>query len=267
MRPVRLALAGLLLLGLGGCGASQAGGSTPASSPASRAVTTEDLDGGSYTSTQVSGHDLVAGTKVRLSFEDGGMVANAGCNTMSGELAVHDGRLAWTGEPVSTLMGCDESRSAQDHWLGGLLTSGMSATGGGGALTLTAGAVTIELVRATPTGAASLLGTRWTVTGFGDAGTAQSVATGAPRATLDLGSDGAVTFDTGCNTGRSRATASGVTLTFEPAALTRKACPDPQSQALESAVVHVLDGAVEVSVEGTGATFVRGDRLLTLTRR
>ena len=86
-----------------------------ASSPTGSAVTTADLDGSTFESTSVEGHDLVPGSTVRLTFENGSLSANAGCNTMSSSYAVTDGRLAWTGHPMSTMMGCPDDLHGPGH--------------------------------------------------------------------------------------------------------------------------------------------------------
>src|SRR3954470_7514430 len=83
-------LVGLLVTACGG-GSSSSAGDVPGSAP-----TKADLDGSAFASTSVEGHDLVAGSTVRLTFEDGSLSANAGCNTMTGSYDVTDGRLAWT---------------------------------------------------------------------------------------------------------------------------------------------------------------------------
>ncbi len=59
---------------------------TPSPAPAS-------LESRTFLSTHVQGHDLVAGTHVRLSFKDGQVRINAGCNLMSGAYQIVNGRL------------------------------------------------------------------------------------------------------------------------------------------------------------------------------
>ena len=105
-----------------------------------------DLDGTTYSSTDVSGHDLVEGSTVTLSFEDGTMAVKAGCNTQTGAYEVSDGRLQWSGPAASTTMACPTADLAdQDQWLAGLFTDGMDAKHDGDTLTLTSGDVTMTL--------------------------------------------------------------------------------------------------------------------------
>lgn len=271
-RLVPLAVVGLLCIPLAACGSASGGagsGSTASVAPHTgpAAVTASDLDGRSYVSTTVTGHDLVHGTTIGLSFSDGRMVARAGCNTMSGPFGVGDGSLRWTGDVATTMMGCEPDRAAQDSWLSDLLTKGVAATGTADALTLTSGSLTIELAREAPADAASLLGTAWTVTGTSDGTTASTVPDGMRTPAVAIAADGAVTIDTGCNTGRSKAVASGSTLTFAPPAVTRKACPSDAASAVETAILKTLDGAVEVSGEGSSVVLTGRDHGLTLTRK
>jgi len=95
-----------------------------------------DLDGRSYTSTEVRGHDLVAGSTVTLTFEDGRISANAGCNTMNGS-ATWDGGTLDVAEPMaSTMMACEDDLAAQDQWLSSFLTSSPALEVEGDTLTL-----------------------------------------------------------------------------------------------------------------------------------
>lgn len=129
MSHVRLVLVVLALTALAGCGGSDE----------------LDLDGTMFVSTSVEGHDLVENTSVSLTFEDGNMSANAGCNTMAAGYEVDDGTLRWTGEVASTLMGCVDDVAAQDQWLTELLTDGVEAEQDGETLTLTDGDLEITL--------------------------------------------------------------------------------------------------------------------------
>lgn len=248
---------GLVLTACGGRSGSSA------SDAAGSAPTTADLDGSAFASTSVEGHDLVAGSTVRLTFEKGTLSANAGCNTMSAPYAVTDGRLAWTGDVRSTLIGCPDDLAQQDLWLSDLLQQGADATLDGDDLTLVSGDVTLHLQRETTDPAAAFLGQTWTVTETITGQSAATLPTGVSAPTLDVASDGTVQLDTGCNRGHTTVTAEGDTLTFAPAGITRKACPPPADQ-VEQAVLQTLDGPVAVTVDGTTATLTNGSSGLVL---
>ena len=122
-----------VLLLLAGCGGSD------------DALATDELDGNSYASTEVTGHDLVEGTTVDLAFEDGKLAVAAGCNTMTAAYDVEDDMIAWTSEPAATMMACSDELMAQDNWLNALFVDGVPATLDGDQLTLKNGDVEIVL--------------------------------------------------------------------------------------------------------------------------
>lgn len=144
---------GVLLLVLVGAGCAR-GGTDDTGEPSEGApeppttVSVAELDGSTFASTAVSGYELVDGTELTLSFQDGLMTATAGCNTHFGPYEVEQDTLRWTGSPATSLMECPEAEDAQDRWVTGLLSEGVTATLQGGVLTLSAGEVTIELAAA-----------------------------------------------------------------------------------------------------------------------
>ena len=109
---------------------------TPSPAPAS-------LESRTFLSTQIQGHDLVAGTHVRLAFKDGQVGINAGCNLMSGAYQIVDGRLV-VGNMVTTEMGCEAPLMAQDQWVGAFV-SGATVTLAGDTLTLRNGDITMTV--------------------------------------------------------------------------------------------------------------------------
>ena len=48
----------------------------------------DGLDGREFVSTQVDGYELVPDSTIRISFADGSVSVNAGCNTMFGGYTV-----------------------------------------------------------------------------------------------------------------------------------------------------------------------------------
>lgn len=82
-----------------------------------------DLDGRSFASTEVRGHDLVEGSTITLTFEEGRISAQGGCNTLNGA-ATWDTDALVVAEPMaSTMMACEDALMAQDQWLSSFLTS------------------------------------------------------------------------------------------------------------------------------------------------
>lgn len=119
---VLLAIAASAVL-LTSCGSSDSGPDGREGSP----PTTSDLDGNTYTSVEVTGHKLVADSQITLTFSDGTLGVNAGCNTMSSGYDVTDGTLKWSGPAAATQMACSDELMAQDAWLTGLFTDGVGA--------------------------------------------------------------------------------------------------------------------------------------------
>lgn len=103
------------------------------------------VDGSTYRSTEVTGHDLVDQTAIVLSFDGDRMSASAGCNQLSGPATATDGTLKWSDHPMSTKMACDEDKTRQDAWLSELLTGGVTAQVAPRRLILTDGDVTVDL--------------------------------------------------------------------------------------------------------------------------
>lgn len=95
-----------------------------------------DLDGRTFTATEVRGHDLVEGSGITLAFADGQISAQAGCNTLVGGGTWDGGILALDAELASTLMACDDALMAQDDWLSGFLVSDPALSLDGDTLTL-----------------------------------------------------------------------------------------------------------------------------------
>lgn len=251
---------GLLVTACGSGSGSSAADSAPSSGTAPTAA---ELDGSTFESTSVDGYDLVAGSTVRLTFEQGQLSANAGCNTLSAPYDVTDGRLAWTGETRATLMGCPDDLAQQDTWLGELLQQGVDATLDGDDLTLVSGEVTLHLQRQPTEPSADLFGTKWTVTGIITGKSVASLPAGADAPTLDIAADGSVQLFTGCNRGHTQVTAVGDTVKFEPAGITRMACAPPAAE-IEQQVLQALEGTSAVTVDGPTATLTNGRHGLVL---
>jgi len=85
--------------------------------------TVEMLDGAVFKSSAVEGHEMVAGTSLRIEFDGDGIAANAGCNTLFGEIEITGGALL-VGPMAQTLIGCSDDLIEQDQLLVQFLESG-----------------------------------------------------------------------------------------------------------------------------------------------
>jgi heat shock protein HslJ len=231
-----LAVLAVSALALAACGSDNDSGS-------GSAPTADDLAGQAFTSTDVTGYDIVADTEIELGFEADSIGARAGCNSMSGGYSISDGTLE-VGAMASTMMACDDALTAQDQWLSEFLTSGPEISLDGETLTLTGSDTTITLEGVQPT---PLEGTTWVVSGT-VANEGISVGAVDSQASMTI-TDGQAQIETGCNTGNSSVEITDTTMTFGPMALTRMACA-PDLTELEASVVLVLDGEATYEING-----------------
>ena len=183
--------------------------------------------------------DLVAGTRIRLSFDKAGQIgASAGCNSFGGTYRVDGGVLRINGG-FMTDMGCDPERSAQDDWLFAFLGSGPSVSLTGNVLGLTAGTVALRFLdREIAEPDLPLVGPTWTVASI-VAGDAVSSIPAGVVATLVFGADGHVAVQTGCNFGGGTYAINGTQLRFSDLVMTKRAC-EGAAGAMEASVIAVL---------------------------
>lgn len=244
--------AALLLAGtLAACADDPDDDATPSSPTSSSSSTAEAtgaaldpaaLDGTSYTSTSVEGHELVPDTAIDLAFEGDTMSVWAGCNTLFGAYEVDGGTLAWSAEPAATMMMCEPELTEQDQWLTSLFTSGVTATGDSQALTLEADGITIELATEAPDDLQSLLGRTWTAIGTVADGAVSRLPVDTRRPRLDVGADGLSRLFTGCRSGRVTVQVEETALVFSNVTLQRGRCTGP-ARRTERKVLALLDGA------------------------
>jgi len=201
------------------------------------------LEGRAFLSTVVTeggaARALVAGTRIRISFNAGGQIGvSAGCNIMGGSYRLEGGILRFEGGSM-TEMGCDPERHAQDDWVFEFLGSGPSVALSGNDLVLTSGAVVIQLIdREIAERDLALVGPTWTVTSIVNGDAVSSVPVGVV-ATLVFGAGERVAVSTGCNEGGSTYAVAGESMTFSDVALTKRACDGAAGQ-MEAAVLAVI---------------------------
>ena len=215
---------------------------TEASVPASDL----DLDGTTFVSTDVEGHDLVADSEIRLSFQDGSISINAGCNTLVGAYTL-DGDTLQAPVLAMTQMACDPALMDQDTWLSETFSGNPTLAADGDNLTVTGadGSTITFLDAAVAEPDQPLEGTRWVVDGLLANQGVSTVPIGA-EATITI-TDGTAAVEAGCNTGSASVEITDTTITFGPLALTRMAC-GPEQTELENAVVAVLAGDVTYTI-------------------
>jgi heat shock protein HslJ len=215
---------------------------------------TIDVDGRTFVGQSVTiddaAHDLVPGSTLRLSFDDGTIGASAGCNSMGGSATWRDATLRIDGATLAaTEMACDPALMKQETWYARLLTGSPTLLLDGASLTLTHGATVVTLTDedvAVPD--VSLTDTRWALDAIVNGDAVSSVPRGAP-ADVTFSTDGSFTSHLGCNRGSGTYTVTGQRLEIGSMATTKMACEAPASE-VESAMISVLQGRLGVSIDG-----------------
>jgi heat shock protein HslJ len=203
------------------------------------------LDGRTFLSTKVVGHDLVPSSTVRLTFQGDQLGISAGCNHMGGAYSIADGTLT-TGQMAMTDMACDEPLMAQDTWVAAFV-GGAAVDLAGDTLTLRHADVTMTLTdREVADPDRPLEGTRWVVDGIVTGDAVSSVPAGVTAA-LTI-SNGRMQVEAGCNSGGAPITSTDTTMTIGPLVLTKRAC-EPAAGAVEQAVTAVLAGEIGYEIE------------------
>lgn len=197
---------------------------------------------------------LVAGTQIEVRFtDDGRVVVNGGCNTLSGPVTVDGGTLRVTDMSV-TEMGCDPARHEQDKFLTDLFAGNPEYRLDGDHLVLGSSERGLDLTRGRTL---PLVGTVWKADTVID-GTMAGAAPAGVHATLVFGPD-EVKISGLCNLDRAEYRTAGSTMTFRPGPLTRKACQE-DVMSLEQAILAVLDGEAAYVVDTGTLTLTKGDK-------
>jgi len=217
------------------------------------------LDGRTFLSTGIQGADLVPGTQVRLTFADGNLNAQAGCNIMGGTYTIDSERLRTT-QMFMTEMGCDGPRQAQDEWLAAFLGN-MTFTLDSDSLVLTNGTVRLTLTdKEVVTPDQALEETRWVLDGIVSGDAVASVPIGVTASIRIAG--GRVDLEAGCNTGGGAVEMTAETLTFGQIVTTDMAC-EAGPTSVETAVLGVLSGTVDYTIDADVLTLDAGNAGLT----
>jgi heat shock protein HslJ len=237
-----------MLLTVVACGQpAESGGPDPVANP---------LAGHTFLSTAVTTagqpHQLLADTRVSLRFtDDDRVLAEAGCNNLSGKATVTGDRIE-IDQLAMTQIGCDPQRHQQDKWLSEVLTGTLTYRLENAELVLTSGDTELTLLdREAAEPDLGLVGPTWTVDTLVDGQTASSVPAGV-TATLVFDED-RVAVSGGCNSGTAAYDLAGSTITFTKLTMTLKACAD-EVMRVEQTVVAVLDGKVDFEVDANRLT-------------
>jgi heat shock protein HslJ len=132
----------LLIVGLVASSALAACGGDDSSS--GDAPTADDLEGRQFVATDIEGHTIVDGSEVVVSFEDGRISIQAGCNTQNSSYQIDDGVLQ-VDLLVATMMACEQPLMDQDQVVASIVTAEPTVELDGDDLTISSADATMSL--------------------------------------------------------------------------------------------------------------------------
>lgn len=220
-----------------------------------------DVDGsidGDYLLSDSVGWDPLAGTNVRISFDDGEFSFSAGCNSHFGQYTILDGAFLTDGLG-STEMGCDALLHDQDEWLADFFESGPTIAHASPRVVFTTDTVTLTFLDdeiAEPD--LPLTGTIWNIDTLIDG----DAATGAfgYDAALVFTADGTFSIDGPCNTLAGSFTVGDDALLLTDVSTTDAACTEPGKADFEAHLGDVFAaGTVTYDIDSNHLSVDRGD--------
>ena len=108
------------------------------------APTADDLEGRQFVATDIEGHTIVDGSEVVVSFEDGRISIQAGCNTQNSGYQIVDGVLQ-VDLLVATMMACEQPLMDQDQVVASIVTAEPTVELDGDDLTISSADATMSL--------------------------------------------------------------------------------------------------------------------------
>ena len=248
----RLAVASLALAGLlSACTAMSAAADAPS------------LEGTAWVLSSLAGRALVPGATPTLRFEGGRVGGSDGCNRFSAPYKSSGGTLEVQPSGAATMMACPPETMEQSRAFMSGLTGARSYRVVDGKLQLVAadGAV---LARFAPQ-SQQLAGTSWNVTGYNNGKQAVVSVLHETTLTLAFADGGKVSGAAGCNNFMGTYQASGSSLTFGPAAATRKMCAQEGVMQQEQQFLRALETVATASQEGNRLELRRADGALAVS--
>ena len=235
---------------------------SPAPSPTPSPIPPVGLTGRIFLSTGVTVDGapfaLVAGTRIRLVFDNGSLSASAGCNIIGGDLDIDGDVLLFSGASM-TEMGCDAARHGQDDWLVTFLSSNPTFVLDGFDLKLTSGATVVTLLdREIAEPDQPLTNITWGLASFIDGDAVSSVPVGI-SSQFTFADDGTFSAGFGCNSGGGSYAIDGDKITFSDVFMTKMACGGAGGQ-VEAAVLMVIgsDGPITFAIDAGSLTLMAG---------
>lgn len=193
---------------------------------------------------------LVAGTTITAAFgEDGQVTGTAGCNNYFASYTV-DGQNLTIGQAGSTMMACEpaEIMAQETAYLTALANAATWSIENGQLRILDAEGHIVAVFN--PIEAVSLTGTTWSATAINTGTQAVSSLVAGTTVTATFSEDGQLNGSAGCNNFMTGYTLDGAAITIQPAASTRKMCPEAGVMEQETQFLNALTTAATWRIDG-----------------
>ena len=209
---------------------------------------------------------LVPNASPTIDFDGNGRSAggSTGCNSWFGDVSLGAGTIAFTGLG-QTEMACEPPRMQQEATVLGVLQEASIFTLGDGTLTLgRVGGSTIEFIdRAVVFPDAELTGIHWVADTIIRGAAASTMLASAPVTLFIDPANSEATGSAGCNDYEASVEWGPDQLTFGTMSVTKRGCVDDAVSVQEQFVLSVLQGELDVAIDGDRLTIttLNGDGL------
>lgn len=237
-------------------------GSMSACHAVTPATDTPRLAGTAWVLEGLPGHPAMAGHAATLQFANGHASGSDGCNRYSRTYRETGGALAFDAGGATTQKACAPEVMAQAERFTAALTATRTYRIDAGRLLLAGaeGRVLATLAAQSQ----ELVGTSWRVTGYNNGRQAVVSVLSGTRLTMAFATDGRVRGSAGCNDYAGTYAVSGTSLTFGPAATTRRMCARPEVMEQEQQFVRALASVATFRREAERAELRTADGALAV---
>lgn len=222
------------------------------------------LEGTAWVLAELPGNTLAPGSTVTLRFEDGRAGGSDGCNRFGVAYSGTGSALRFEPGGMSTQMACAPELMQQASAFMSSLMATQSYQVSAGQLSLLGpdGAVQARFVAQSE----DLAGTAWVVTGYNNGRQAVVGVLEGTELTMEFAADGRVSGSAGCNRFSGSFKQDGQSLSFGPAAATRRMCVGPEGvMAQEQQFLKALETVTTARHEADRLELRTADGALALT--
>jgi heat shock protein HslJ len=211
-----------------------------------------DLTGSVWSLAQLNGQQLVPTTSITIIFTSGGKLSgSSGCNRYSGAYTSSGNSFQTTSPLASTMMACPQPIMDQEAAYLNSLAAARTYSVSGSQLILSDSSGKNALVYQAQEQVLS--GTTWQVIAYNNGKQAVTSVLNGSSITLEFGTDGSLSGNSGCNSYSGTYKATGNQITVGPLISTKMACNSPSGvMDQEAQYLVALQSASNYQIEGTG---------------